>query len=128
MTYIPLDQCQKGGLYKISSRNLSFGVFDGNGGFIGIREKFGDEYLFTEYHWDTGAPYGTVHPLELLEMCPLSDISESVTVTATPEVFKEEGIIGTSVKFGEPMRVENKAMFHLEEKAKEWYAKHPIEE
>jgi hypothetical protein len=40
------------------------GVFNGVTGFIGIREKFNHEYLFTEYHYDTGAPYGTVHSVE----------------------------------------------------------------
>lgn len=64
--YIPLVECIKGFLYKIHSRNLSFGVYDGNKGFIGIREKFNDRYLFTEYHHDTGAPYGTVKPFELI--------------------------------------------------------------
>ena len=27
-------------------------------GFIGIREKFGSKYLFMEYHYETGAPFG----------------------------------------------------------------------
>lgn len=71
--YIPLEKCKKGYVYKIHSRNLSYGVYDGNEGFIGIREKFGDRYLFTEYHYDQGAPYGTVKPFE--EICELpSDI------------------------------------------------------
>ena len=60
--YIRLDACLPGHVYKIMSRNLGHGVYDGLGGFIGIREKFGDRYLFTEYHWDKGPPYGTVHP------------------------------------------------------------------
>jgi hypothetical protein len=58
------------GVYRIHSRNLVVGVWDGVSGFIGIREKFGNEYLFKEYHWDTGAPYGTVKPLELLTTLP----------------------------------------------------------
>gem|GEM_PF-3753959 len=62
--FIKIKDCKKGRIYKIHSRNLGFGVFDGEKGFIGIREKFGDLYLFTEYHWDTGAPFGTVRPLE----------------------------------------------------------------
>jgi hypothetical protein len=51
---------ETGGIYRIKSRNLSVGVYDGKGGFIGIREKFGDTYLFTEYGWEQGPPYGTV--------------------------------------------------------------------
>jgi hypothetical protein len=58
------------GVYRIHSRNLSVGVWDGVGGFIGIREKFGDEYLFREFHWENGPPYGTVKPLEFLTTLP----------------------------------------------------------
>jgi hypothetical protein len=47
-------------VYVLHSRNLGVGVYDGEQGFIGIREKFGHLFLFTEYHWDQGAPYGTV--------------------------------------------------------------------
>lgn len=68
--YIPMAECEKGFLYRIHSRNLRFGVYDGNEGFIGIREKFGSLYLFTEYHWDQGPPYGTVRPLECLDKIP----------------------------------------------------------
>jgi hypothetical protein len=62
--YLSLAECVKGHVYKIRSRNLRIGVFNGTTGFIGIRTKWGSRYLFTEYHWDTGPPYGTVHPLE----------------------------------------------------------------
>ncbi len=77
---IPLTNCKNRHLYKISSRNLIFGVFNSeNNGFVGIREKFGDEYLFTEYHWDTGAPFGTVKPTEDLGEVPENLIaSESI--------------------------------------------------
>lgn len=47
-------------LYRIDSRNLHLGVWDGKGGFIGIREKFGDHFLFIEYHYDFSTSYGTV--------------------------------------------------------------------
>lgn len=70
MDYIPLTQCIKGTIYKIWSRNLRIGVYDGKGGFIGIREKFGYEYLFTEYHFDTSIPYGTVKPKEVIKELP----------------------------------------------------------
>lgn len=54
------DKLIKGRLYKIHSRNLSFGVWDGDKGFIGIRTKFGSRFLFTELHWDVDQNYGTV--------------------------------------------------------------------
>lgn len=52
------------------SRNLSHAVFNGETGFIGIRLKFGSRFLDTEYHWDMGAPHGTLRPLEDLGLIP----------------------------------------------------------
>jgi len=68
---IPIDQMIPRGVYKIKCRNLSYGVWNPNDkGFIGIREKFGDRFLFTEYHYDTGVPYGTVREAEFVSMLP----------------------------------------------------------
>ena len=69
--YIPLDQCVDRAVYRIRSNNLGVGVFsEKTKGFIGIRTKFGNKYLFTEYHYDTGAPFGTVCPVEQLGVLP----------------------------------------------------------
>ena len=100
MNYIPLDQCRNGYTYKIRSRNLSAGVFNAEvKGFVGIREKFGHYYLFTEFHRETGAPYGTVSPEAELEKCPLEDIRENLgTFCETcdkPVEFKKENPDGT---------------------------------
>ena len=71
MSYIPLDDCKHGGLYRVSARNFDLGVYDeATHGFIGIRHKFGELYLFTEFHWDTGEPYGTAKPRLALEFSP----------------------------------------------------------
>jgi hypothetical protein len=67
---IPLDDCIERHVYKLRSRNLQYGVFNGRTGFIGIREKFGYKYLDTEYHWETGAPFGTATPLEDIGTLP----------------------------------------------------------
>ena len=74
---IPINDCQHGHLYRIYSRNLNLGVFraDDNG-FVGTRLKFDRRYLFTEFHWDTGPPFGTANPLELIVKCPIEDLSE----------------------------------------------------
>ena len=70
--YIALEDCKDRFLYRLKSRNLSFGVFNKKqNGFVGIREKFGARYLATEYHYDTGAPFGTACPLEELEEMPV---------------------------------------------------------
>ncbi len=72
-TFIPMDKCIHRGFYKIYARNFDYGVYDEDKKcFYGIRFKFGETYIFPEYHWDTGAPHGTVQPLEFLKMCPLS--------------------------------------------------------
>lgn len=64
------DELVVGEVYLISSRNFSLGVYDGNGGFIGIREKFGSRYLFTEYFDDGMNHLGTVQPLKRIATVP----------------------------------------------------------
>jgi hypothetical protein len=53
-----INECIKRRVYKLRSRNLSYGVWNGKDGFIGIRTKFGDKFLDIEFHWDVG--HGTV--------------------------------------------------------------------
>lgn len=67
---IPMAECRKGGVYKIRSRNLSIGVYAGEGGFIGIRQKLGARYLFVEFHHEVDRRYGTVLPDDFLGMLP----------------------------------------------------------
>lgn len=68
--YLSIEQCEHNNLYRINGRNFSLGIYNKKEqGFVGIREKFGTEYLDLEYHWDTGPPYGTVKPIEFLEKC-----------------------------------------------------------
>lgn len=68
---IPVEELVNGGIYRIRSRNLILGAYRAEArGYIGIRCKFGDRYLFEEYDWDTGSPYGTATPLALLGMVP----------------------------------------------------------
>jgi len=74
---IPIPDCQHGFLYRIYSRNLNLGVYrEDDKGFVGIRLKMGHRYLFTEFHWDTGPPFGTANPLELIAKCPIDDLTE----------------------------------------------------
>jgi len=69
---VPKAECKDRRLYRIQSRNLRLGVFKAaSGGFLGLRTKFGSTYVFEEFHWDNGEPYGTVLPQEeLLEELP----------------------------------------------------------
>jgi hypothetical protein len=78
--YIPGDRCKKGYLYQVSCRNFNYAVYDGNGGFIGIREKFGRRYLFTEHHFDQGPQLGTVFPFEEIKQIPDSIQASEYTI------------------------------------------------
>lgn len=67
--FIPMDECLDRGIYEIRARNFSVGVFSAaRKGFIGIREKLGARYLFTEYHYDESPVVGTAQPIRLLGM------------------------------------------------------------
>lgn len=55
-----MEDCIPGRVYELRCRNLAFGVYDGAGGFIGIRTKFGSRFLDTEFHWDKSKHFGTV--------------------------------------------------------------------
>lgn len=79
MSYISLNDCIDGHVYRIRARNGGFGIFKrgsgdkfmpGNNSFTLSRWKFGSNYLFDEYHWDMGEPFGTVKPLEDLGSVP----------------------------------------------------------
>lgn len=69
--WLSLEDCENRGVYRIHSRNLLVGVFDGSEGFIGIREKFGDKFLFKEYHWEASPTLGTVRPMEKIADLPV---------------------------------------------------------
>jgi hypothetical protein len=84
--YIKLEDCKDGHLYKIESRNLSFGVYkEDSKGFSGIRTKFGNRFIFEEYHWDSDPTFGTVKPVK--EICPCP-IPSSDYYIRTKELFE----------------------------------------
>jgi hypothetical protein len=56
MDSIPYAELERGVIYRLHSRNLVHGVFDGQRGFIGVREKWGSRYLDTEYYARTAWP------------------------------------------------------------------------
>lgn len=93
---VPLDECVPRRLYKLRSRNLSFGVFDGKDGFIGIRQKFNSKFLFTEYHWEQGHPHGTVFGVVDLGV----DLPDDVELCESPGTVDQE--TGRWVQFDRP--------------------------
>ena len=69
--YLRAEQCIHRHVYRINSRNLGYGAYnEKTRGFSGIRTKFDRRYIFEEYHWDNGPPFGTVHPQEDLGPLP----------------------------------------------------------
>jgi hypothetical protein len=67
-----LAHLQKGKVYRLQSRNLSCGVWDGEKGFIGIRRKFGSCFLEREIHWDLDENHGTAKAMDELGAIPES--------------------------------------------------------
>jgi hypothetical protein len=107
---INLTRCKKRRIYKLISRNLSFGVFDGETRFIGIRTKFGRKFLDTEDHWDTGPPFGTARPEEDVGIVVPEDIILHVCENEGNPVDKSTG---RDVSFDKP----------VSEGGKGWYFK-----
>lgn len=93
--YIKLEDCVRGRVYQIHSRNLSFGVFNGDGGFIGIRFKFNSRFLDTEWHWDHGR--GTAKPLKDLNIDLPAEIKLATGLGTIDETTKRP------VSFDEPV-------------------------
>lgn len=66
--YIKIEDLKNGYLYEIDARNSQLGIWKSDlKGFIISRTKFNDTFLFMEYHYDTGPPYGTVKPVREIE-------------------------------------------------------------
>ena len=69
--YIKIPDLKPGWLYHIDARNSTHGIWlPQRNSFLISRIKFTANYLFEEFHWDTGAPFGTVKPIEEVELAP----------------------------------------------------------
>lgn len=64
--YIKKEELIVGKKYKCYARNFSVGTWNGES-FSYMRSKFGSTFEDTEFHYDDGAPFGTVKPLKLLD-------------------------------------------------------------
>ena len=91
---VPVDAIVLGRAYVIHARNGGIGVAVAPGGRLGYRlhrEKFGEHFLFDEWDWAEGEPYGTAIPLRLLESEPLLDPEALLAWLAERETeFREE--------------------------------------
>ena len=71
MNYLKIDELKDGHAYYIHARNANIGIWSKTRkAFTISRHKFGNNYLFDEFHWDTGAPHGTVKPEKEIEKSP----------------------------------------------------------
>jgi hypothetical protein len=70
--YLKISDLKDGHSYKIYARNAYVGIWiSTEKSFLISRYKVGpNPYLFHEYHWDTGEPFGTAKPIKLIEKCP----------------------------------------------------------
>jgi hypothetical protein len=68
--YIKIGDLKDGYLYKIIARNASYGIWIAeNQSFAISRIKFGDNFIFEEYHYDCEA-FATAQPIEEVEKSP----------------------------------------------------------
>lgn len=66
---IPLADLVIRDCYRIGSRNLDVGVWNGEA-FLGLREKFGSVFVFGEVHWDLSDSFGTAWAIERVDRLP----------------------------------------------------------
>lgn len=92
--YIPIRECKDSCLYIINARNSNLGIYNKKDcSFTISRVKFSSNFLFDEFHWDTGAPYGTVKPLKELHLTNLSfsnDDEKLRFLNASELLFRDE--------------------------------------
>jgi hypothetical protein len=122
--FISFERLERGKVYRIVSRNLVVGVFAGRG-FIGIRTKFGNRFLFEEIEWTRDEHFGTARAwkeLGKIENIPLSKTLGTVCgICRSPAEFdkpKDEGGRGWFHADGtelckplSPVAVKNRALF-----------------
>lgn len=84
--YLKIEELKEGWCYRILARNAHIGIWKTKEkGFIISRKKLGNNYLFIEYHWDSGnlstveingvkreIKFGTVKPFFAIEKAPFS--------------------------------------------------------
>lgn len=65
------ESLEHNGLYEIRARNSCAGIYNYDKRCFTIaRTKFNFDYLFEEYDWNTGRPYGTAVPHRKIEDAP----------------------------------------------------------
>lgn len=98
--YLEPHELKPGGLYKIVARNAKYGIWcPEQGGFWISRTKFNDNFLFVELHWDLSDGFGTVRPLEFIEMSPFNP--EDFNTKERPSKVRRDALAYLN-KFSDP--------------------------
>jgi len=64
MVWLGMEELVNRQLYFIWARNFNVGIWCAERqAFFGIRRKWGRQFVDREFHWSTGAPYGTAKPI-----------------------------------------------------------------
>jgi hypothetical protein len=86
---VPVDEVEVGRAYVIHARHGGVGVAvrnaEGRLGYELHREKFGAHYLFTEWDWADGEPFGTAIPLRKIDALPPANDAERLAWLAERE-------------------------------------------
>jgi hypothetical protein len=88
--YLKMEDLKDGWSYQICARNAHIGIWIASlKGFLISRHKFELNYLFVEYHWDTGPPHGTVKPFFEIENAPFGsgDLSDELEMPRYLEIL-----------------------------------------
>lgn len=81
--YLRRPELKDGWLYRIRARNADLGIwFAKNDSFVISRLKFGNNFLFEEYHWDCES-FATVKPLRELEKSPFDPSADFAIIGIT---------------------------------------------
>ena len=95
-----------GRVYRLDCRNLSYGAWNGKDGFIGIRTKFNDRFLDTEFHWDCDPYHGTVSNAE--------DTGINVVGSIEQSLGTEDSITKRRVMFDKPVKDGGKGWYFVD--------------
>ena len=94
--YIKIPDLKEGHLYQIEARNASYGIWIADEeGFAISRIKFGDNFMFVEYHWDCQY-FATAKPIKEIEKSPFKSedfYSGAVEKEALEYLNKFEGLV-----------------------------------
>lgn len=82
--YLKVSELETRKVYKVYARNFEYAVWDGIKYFIGVRNKFGSEYLSGEIHWDLDTSFGTCKPEKVF-----CDVPSNIEISyESKELFK----------------------------------------